>query len=477
MFTNYNDLVKYVKNNDIEMLDFKIPELQGGWRHLTIPVQRLSKELFEEGFGFDGSNYGYADIESSDMVFIPDFKTAFKDPFWEMPTLSFMGDIHEIKPDGKKPFINDPRRIFKRALDFMEDKEIADQFIICPEFEYYVFDHISHWNNPHTSGFNIDSNQAHWNSGEIENNIGYKVGKKDGYHKGAPSDINRNLRAKTTMELEKLGIDVKYHHHEVGGPGQHEIETKRGEARQLADKSMLIKYFVKNMAFRYGKTATFMPKPIFGEAGNGFHVHMQLFKDGKSIFNGPDSNYAGLSDKALYFMGGVLKHTPALMGITAPSTNSYKRLVKGYEAPVAICFSTANRSAVMRIPGYATDPQKKRFEFRSGDAAGNPYLTFAALLLAGIDGIEKEIDPVDLGYGPIDKNIYDLSSEEESKLEFLPGTLNEALYELDEDHEFLTKGNIFTEDLIQSWIKSKRKESEKVSNYPNPKEMEMYFDV
>jgi glutamine synthetase len=477
MFTDYNELVEYVEDNDIKMLDFKVPELTGNWRHLTMPVQRLSEELFEEGFGFDGSNYGYADIESSDMVFIPDFTTAFKDPFWEMPTLSFLGDIYEIKPEGKKPFINDSRTIFKRALDLMEKEDIADQFILGPEFEYYIFDHISQWNEPHAAGFNIDSYQAHWNSDEVEDNLGYKVGLKNGYHKDAPHDIYRNLRANTTIELENLGIDVKYHHHEVGGAGQHEIETKRGDGRKMADDSMMIKYFVKNMAFRYGKTATFMPKPLHGEAGNGFHVHMQLFKEGESIFAGSDGNYAGLSETALHFMGGVLKHTPALMGITAPSTNSYKRLVKGYEAPVAICFSTANRSAVIRIPGYAIDPQKRRFEFRPGDASGNPYLTFAALLMAGIDGIENEIDPVNSDYGPIDKNIYDLSPEEESKLQFLPGTLNEALFALAEDHDFLTRGNIFTEDLINSWIKTKRKESKEVGNYPNPKEMELYFDV
>ena len=476
MFKNYDDLVSYVKNNEIKMLDFKIPELSGGWRHLTVPVQRLSKELFEEGFGFDGSNYGYANIESSDMVFIPDFTTAFQDPFWAKPTLSFMGDIYEITSEGKKPFINDSRTVLKRALDYMKDNDIADQFILGPEFEYYILDHVSYWNESNSSGYNIDSFQSDWNSDELEDNLGYKVGHKDGYHRDAPYDLYRNLRSDISLELENLGIDVKYHHHEVGGPGQHEIETTREDGRKMGDAAMLVKYFVKNMAYQRGTTATFMPKPIFGEAGSGFHVHMQLFKDGKSIFNGPDSNYAGLSDTALYFMGGVLKHTPALMGITAPSTNSYKRLVKGYEAPVSICFATSNRSAVVRIPGYATAPEKKRFEFRPSDASGNPYLTFASLLMAGLDGIENKIDPTEEGFGPIDQNVYEMD-EDESNLEFLPGSLDEALNELEKDHEFLMKGDIFTKDLINSWIEMKRKETESVKTMPNPKEYELYFDV
>lgn len=476
MFSNYNELIEYVEENDIKMLDFKIPELSGKWRHLTIPAQRLSKDVFKDGFGFDGSNYGYADVESSDMVFIPDYTTAFFDPFWKRPTLSFLGDIYEITPEGKKPFINDSRTIFNRALNFMEENDIADQFILGPEFEYHILDHVSYWNEPQSGGFNVDSYQAEWNSDELEDNRGYKIGHSDGYHKDAPYDIYKDLRADITLELEKLGIDVKYHHHEVGGTGQHEIETTRADGRKMADTSMIIKYFVKNMAFREGATATFMPKPINSEAGNGFHVHMQLFKKGKSIFNGPDKNYAGLSDTALYFMGGVLKHTPALMGISAPSTNSYKRLVKGYEAPVAICFSTANRSAVIRIPGYATAPEKKRFEFRPGDASGNPYLTFAALLMAGIDGIENKIDPEEEGFGPIDQNIYEID-EEKSNLEFLPADLDEALDRLEEDHEFLMRGNIFTKDLIEAWIRTKRKESNSVRNVPNPKEFELYFDV
>ncbi|MGM0410188.1 MAG: type I glutamate--ammonia ligase [Bacillota bacterium] len=476
MFNNYEGLVEYVKDNEIKMLDFKIPELTGGFRHLTVPAQRLSPELFEEGFGFDGSNYGYADIESSDMVFIPDYTTAFLDPFWEKATLSFLGGIFEITDDGKKPFINDSRTILNRALNYMEDNDIADQFILGPEFEYYILDHVSFWNEANSSGYNVDSFQSAWNSDELEDNLGYKVGHEDGYHRDAPYDKFRDLRSDISLELEKLGIDVKYHHHEVGGPGQHEIETTRDDARKMGDASMLIKYFVKNMAYKRGTTATFMPKPIFGEAGNGFHVHMQLFKEGKSIFNGPDSNYAGLSETALHFMGGVLKHTPALMGITAPSTNSYKRLVKGYEAPVAICFATSNRSAVVRIPGYATAPEKKRFEFRPSDAAGNPYLTFAALLMAGIDGIENKIDPTAEGFGPIDQNVYEMDKEK-AELEFLPGSLNEALDALKEDHDFLMRGNIFTKELIDSWINIKKNESEKVKIMPNPKEYEMYFDV
>lgn len=477
MFKNYKELFDYVTREEIEMLDFKIPDLTGRWRHLTIPVQRLSEKVFEDGFGFDGSNYGYASIEASDMVYIPDLTTAFFDPFWDRPTLSFMGNIYEITDKGRKLFKKESRNILKRAINYLKESNIADQFILGPEYEYYILDHVSYWNQPHESGFNIDSNQAQWNSDQLENNLGYKVKFKDGYHKDAPYDLHRNLRSDISLAIENLGIKVKYHHHEVGGPGQHEIELERQDAKLMGDASMLVKYFVKNMAFNAGTTATFMPKPIYGEAGNGFHVHMQLFKDGKNIFSGPDTNYAGLSDTALYFMGGILTHTPALMGLAAPSTNSYKRLVTGYEAPVAICFATSNRSAVIRIPGYATSPEKRRFEFRPADASGNPYLTFAALLMAGLDGIKKKIDPIEKGFGPIDENIYELANNDDNELEFLPDTLDKALEELIKDHQFLLEGNIFSEDLIYRWVELKKEEYKTVANYPNPKEFELYFDI
>lgn len=477
MFNNYNKMSDFIETNNIKMLDFKIPELTGNWRHLTIPASALSQELFKEGFGFDGSNYGYKSVEASDMVFIPDQTTAFMDPFWEKPTLSFLGNIHEINGTEEKQYINDSRIILKRALNYMQKENIADSFILGPEYEYYILNNISYWNKEHKSGYMVDARQAHWHNGDNDNNSGYKIKQKDGYHKAAPYDIDRDLRAETALAIEKLGIDVKYHHHEVGGPGQHEIEVKRDNAKLMGDATMLIKYFIKNLAYARGKTATFMPKPLFSEAGNGFHVHMQLLKDGKSLFAGSDSNYAGLSEMAMQFMGGILAHTPALMAITAPTTNSYKRLVKGYEAPVAICFATSNRSTVIRIPGYISEDKDKRFEFRPSDASGNPYLTFAALLMAGIDGIKNNIDPVKRGFGPVEENVYDLSAEKSKKLKFLPENLGEALTALKKDNNFLRKDNIFTEELIDTWIQLKKEEINEIRKYPTPKEFDLYYDV
>ncbi len=477
MFTNYSELTDFIEKNEIKMLDFKIPELTGNWRHLTVPAASITEDLFKEGFGFDGSNYGYKSVETSDMVFIPDFTTAFMDPFWEKPTLSFLGNIHEFTEEGEKQYINDSRVILERALKYMKDQDIADNFILGPEYEYYVLNNISYWNKAHTSGFLVDSQQAHWHNGDNNHNTGYKVKTKDGYHIAAPYDMNRDLRSEICLAIENLGINVKYHHHEVGGPGQHEIEVKRDSAEMMGDATMLIKYFIKNLAYARGKTATFMPKPLFGEAGNGFHVHMQLFKDNKSLFAGPEKNYAGLSDTAMKFMGGILAHTPALMALTAPTTNSYKRLVKGYEAPVAICFATSNRSAVIRIPGYATADKDKRFEFRPGDASGNPYLTFAALLMAGIDGIKNNIDPEKNGFGPLEENVYKLTAKESKKLKFLPSNLDSALTALEKDSKFLQKGNIFTEELINNWIYLKRNELNEIARYPTPREFELYYDV
>jgi len=473
MFKNLEELKSYVEGNNIEMLDFKITELNGRWRHLTVPAARLSKEIFESGFGFDGSNYGYATIEASDMIFIPDLGTAFLDPFWERPTLSFLGNIYEITDEGKKLFNQDARTILSRAVNKLKNTGIADQFIIGPEFEFHIFDEIYFQNKANNSGYYINSRQAEWNN----DNAGFKISGDDGYHKDAPHDLNRNIRSEISLAIENIGIDVKYHHHEVGGPGQHEIEVKMADALTLGDGSMKIKYLIKNIAHKHGKIATFMPKPMYGEAGNGFHVHMQLFKNGKSIFAGPEDNYAGLSDIALNFMGGVLKHTPALMALNAPSTNSYKRLVRGFEAPVVICFASSNRSAVIRIPGYATAPEKRRFEFRPGDASGNPYLNFASLLMAGLDGIEKKLDPIAMGMGPYDKNMYELSPNEAAKLTFLPQNLNESLDALKNDHNFLLKDNVFTKELAFNWIDMKKEESKIINNYPHPKEFDYYLDI
>ncbi len=472
MFASYQELEAYVRNEGVEMLDFKVTEISGKWRHLSIPASRLSPKLFEKGFGFDGSNYGYAVIESSDMVFIPDVTTAFVDPFWERPTLSFLGGVYEIRPEGFRLFSGDSRSILRNALEVMRRETAADQFVIGPEFEFYIFDSVRHWNRMHEAGFAVDAEQAEWRTDDEEGS-GFQVPRKKGYHVDAPGDLRRDLRAEMAARVDGLGVKVKYHHHEVGGPGQHEIEVELGEAAHLADATMLVKYVIKNTAFEHGSTATFMPKPLFGEAGSGMHVHMQLFREGKSLFAGPDTNYAGLSDLALAFMGGILAHTPALMALGGPSTNSYRRLVRGYEAPIAIAFATGNRSAVIRVPGYAKDPESRRFEFRSGDATCNPYLFYAALLLAGLDGVRRSLDPVQEGFGPLEKNIYEVAGHE---LKLLPASLDEALDALLADGDFLTADGVFSRTFLEHWVTLKRREAKAVAERPTPQEFDLYYD-
>jgi glutamine synthetase len=473
MFSSYQELENYVRNNQVMMLDFKVTELGGKWRHLTIPASRLSEKIFEKGFGFDGSNYGYAKIEQSDMVFIPDLTTAFLDPFWDRKTLAFLGTVHAITDEGYIPYAGDSRRILASALEYMKKSGLADTFLVGPEYEFHIFDHVAYANEMQSSFFEVDSFQAHWRTGDEEGNLGFKVPLKKGYHLDAPGDVNRDLRSSMAMLLDALDIPVKYHHHEVGGPGQHEIELEMNEAFRLADATMLSKYIIKNAAVRHGKTATFMPKPLHGEAGNGMHVHMQLWKDGESLFAGPDSNYAGLSDLALHFMGGILVHTPALTALASPSTNSYKRLVRGYEAPIGIGFATANRSAVLRVPGYAKAPSSRRFEFRSSDASANPYLLFAGLLLAGMDGVARKIDPLREGYGPLEKNFYELG---DSDIKLLPASLEEALEELEKDHDFLVKPGIFPESLLENWKILKSRECASLRELPTPGEYALYYD-
>ncbi len=472
LFSSYGELVGYVKEQEVEMLDIKVTDIQGRWRHLSIPASRLSEKLFDKGFGFDGSNYGYAPIESSDMVFVPDFRTAFIDPFWERNTLSFLGSVKEITSEGFKPYGGDPRMILKKAIQVMKDMDIADEFIVGPEFEYNIFDGVQFRDELSGSGYKIISRPSGWNVEDEALEGGHQLPPCRAYHIEAPHDIYRDLRSEAALLIDQLGIDVKYHHHEVGTNGQQEIEVQLDEAMKLADASMLIKYIVKNSAAKYGLTATFMPKTTFGEAGNGLHVHMLMRKDGKSIFAGPDSNYAALSDTALHFLGGILTHTPALMGLVCPSTNSYRRLVRGYEAPIAIAFATGNRSGAIRIPGYAKDPEARRFEFRSGDATANIYLMFASLLMAGLDGVRNRIDPMKGGFGPLEKNIY----EQTGGIKLLPASLDEALDELEKGHSFLTSDDVFSEHFLTHWIRVKRREAVEVKARVTAKEYELYYN-
>lgn len=470
------EIMELCKEKGIKMIDFKMTDLDGRWRHITIPAERFTEDIFTYGIGFDGSNYGFAPIEKSDMVFIPDPQTAFIDPFVEIPTLTMCGNVCVIKEENE-PFDQYPRNVALHAIDYMKDLGIADQMVIGPEFEFHLLDHVSYTVTPQKASYTLDTRQAEWNTG-LENgaNNGYQVHYKGGYHAAAPQDVAYNLRSKMCMTLEDWGVKVKYHHHEVGGPGQMEIEVELGDMVDMADKTMIVKYVVKNTAAAEGRTATFMPKPIYKEAGNGMHVHMLLMKDGKPVFYDKEG-YSGLSRTAHYFIGGLLKHVASLCAFTNPSTNSFKRLVPGYEAPVTIGYATSNRSAVIRIPAYAKSPETKRFELRCPDATANPYYAYAAILMAGLDGIKNEIDPAASGWGPFDCNLYELSAEEKAKIQSLPRTLAEALDALEDDHEYLTVDGVFPERLIQIWLEKKRAESSEIEQIPHPAEFQKYYDL
>ena len=476
MFKKVNEVISFCKENEVKMIDFKMIDLDGRWRHLTIPTERFSDETLISGIGFDGSNYGFAPVEKSDMVFIPDLSTANIDPFMKIKTLSMIGDVYSIGEKAHKRFDQDPRSVAKNAEEYLVASGIADEMIIGPEFEFYVFDSVSFALSPNRAHYSIDAEQADWNTGDESYNLGYKVPHKGGYHMTAPMDVLCDLRSRISLLMEERGIKVKYHHHEVGGPGQSEVEVERGGLCEMADKTMLTKYIIKNCAIEEGKTATFMPKPIYGEAGNGLHVHMHLFKNGKPVFY-DKKGYSGLSETAHYFMGGLLKHIASLCAFTNPSTNSYKRLTPGYEAPVTVGYATSNRSAVIRIPAYANDPMEKRFEIRSPDGTCNPYYAYAAILMAGLDGVKNKIDPAKEGFGPFDINLYTLTKEEQAKIKMLPLKLSESLNALEQDHKYLTEGGVFPEKLIQIWIENKRKELEKYNLMPHPIEFARYYDI
>ncbi len=460
-------ITRLCQEKGIRMIDFKMTDIDGRWRHITIPVGRFNEDIFTYGIGFDGSNYGYAPVEKSDMVFIPDPDTAVVDPFTEVPTLTMCGDVCIIGAVGEpnRPFDQYPRNVSLRAMEYMKEQGIADEMLIGPEFEFHLFDNVSYTVTPQRTSYTVDTRQAAWNSSrESADNAGFQVPKGGGYHIAAPQDVAYSLRSKMCMMLEEWGVAVKYHHHEVGGSGQMEIEVELGDMVDMADKTMIIKYVIHNAAVQDGRTATFMPKPIYKEAGNGMHVHMLLKKDGQPVFF--DKNgYSGLSETAHYFMGGLLRHIASLCAFTNPSTNSFKRLVPGYEAPVTIGYATSNRSAVIRIPAYAKSPETKRFELRNPDATSNPYYAYAAILMAGLDGVRNRIDPHEQGWGPYDCNLYELSEEEKKKITSLPKSLEEALDALEADHDYLTAGGVFPQRLIDVWIKRKRGSS---GNFADP---------
>lgn len=468
------DVLAMIAENEIKMVDFKMVDINGQFRHVTIPAQNFSENTLRDGIGFDASNYGYAVVEKSDMVFIPDLDTAAVDPFCDIPTLSMTGNAMIIDHPNNRPLDQYPRNIVLAAEEYMRKTGIADTMMILPEFEFYLFDQAGWQVEADRIAMEIDASQAHWNS--LSNGLGCVVPKQNAYHVAKPYDRTYECRSMMCMLIEEAGIKVKYHHPEVGASGQFEIEPELGEMSKMADASMQIKYIIHNTAMKYGMTATFMPKPVYGEAGSGMHVHMLLMKDGEPVFS-DDNGYSHLSKEAHYFMGGLLKHIASLCAITNPSTNSFKRLVPGFEAPVTVGYATSNRSAVIRIPAYAKSPNLRRFELRNPDATCNPYFCYAAILMAGLDGIKNKIDPQKNGWGPYDMNLYNLSDEEKAKLKGLPTTLEEALNALENDHDYLTEGGVFPEQLLKRFISCKRKECAELAKIPHPAEFDKYFNL
>ncbi len=468
------DIMKLIQDKGIKMVDFKIVDINGQFRHVTIPAQQFSEETMRDGIGFDASNYGYAVVEKSDMVFIPDLDTAMVDPFCSIPTLSLTGNAMIIDYPNNRPLSQYPRNIVKAAEDYMKETGVADTMLILPEFEFHIFDNIGWRVQPDSIGMSLNVDQAYFNSSA--QGQGVVVNHQKNYHIAKPFDTTYECRAEMCLEMEKAGIPVKYHHPEVGAAGQFEIEPMLGQMSKMADASMMIKYIIRNTALKYGKVATFMPKPVYKEAGNGMHVHMLLLKDGKPVFS-DDNGYAHLSKEAHWFMGGLLKHINSLCALTNPSTNSFKRLVPGFEAPVTVGYATSNRSAVIRIPAYAKTPELRRFELRNPDATCNPYFCYAAILMAGLDGIKNQIDPHENGWGPYDMNLYHLPEEEKAKLSSLPTCLEDALDALENDHDYLTAGGVFPEHLIQNFIARKRHEVSEMSKIPHPAEFEQYFNL
>lgn len=466
-----DNVLKYIKSNGIKFVDLKFMDFPGQWQHFTVPVTQFNKGSFEDGFGFDGSSIrGWKPINESDMLIIPDLKTMFVDPFIEQPTISLICDVYE--PATKEKYTRCPRNVAQKAEAYLISTGIADTVYYGPEAEFFIFDDVRFDSQPNSQFYFVDSIEGKWNSGRDEGpNLGYKPRYKEGYFPVPPTDALMDLRNEMVTNLMNCGVDVEAQHHEVASGGQCEIDLRFQPLVKSADQLLMFKYIVKNTAKKNNRTVTYMPKPIFGDNGSGMHVHTSLWKKGKPLF--PGSGYAGLSEMALYFIGGLLKHAPSLLAFTNPTTNSYKRLVPGFEAPVNLAYSQRNRSASIRIPMYSSSPKAKRVEFRCPDPSCNPYLGFAAMLMAGLDGITNRIDPGD----PLDKDIYDMEPEELANVPSTPGSLGEALECLKNDHEYLLKGDVFTDDVIETWIKYKTdKEIKPMALQPHPYEFGLYYD-
>ncbi len=472
---NPKSIISYAAEHDAKFVSIRFTDLPGAWHHLTYPIHNLTEDVFEDGFGFDGSSLrGWAAINESDMLLIPDPSRVWIDPFAEETTICLIANV--VEPITKEGYGLDPRSVAVRAESYLRFTGIADTAYFGPEAEFFIFDNVSFHNDQNSAGFAVDSEEGHWNSrraGTREDpNLGYHIRPKEGYVPVAPVDTLIDLRNGISLVLADVGINVECHHHEVSTAGQCEIDFKFSNLLHTADNVMLFKNVVKNTAVMHGSTATFMPKPLYGDNGSGMHCHQSLWKDGNPLFAGEE--YAGLSEMAKFYIGGLLKHAPALVAFAAPTTNSYKRLVPGFEAPVNLAYSARNRSAAVRIPMFSPSPKAKRLEFRPPDPSCNPYITFAALLMAGLDGIQNRIDPGE----PLDKDIYDLPPEELANVPSLPGSLDAALDALERDHEFLLKGDVFTSSMIERWISYKReKEITPLRLRPHPLEFSMYYDV
>lgn len=466
------EVMAFAKEHNAQMVDLRFLDFPGIWQHFTVPMSAFDESSFEDGYGFDGSSIrGWQPINASDMLVIPDPDTAVMDPFFQVPTLTLICNI--VDPVTKERYTRDPRYIAHKAESYLRFTGIGDTAYFGPEAEFFIFDDIRYASAAHYGYYFIDSEEGIWNSGREENpNLGYKPRHKEGYFPVPPTDALQDLRTEMVLMMQQVGIQVECQHHEVATAGQAEIDMRFAPLVKMGDQLMWFKYIIKNVARRHKKTVTFMPKPLFGDNGSGMHTHLSLWKDGKPLFAG--DRYAGLSEMALHAVGGVLRHAGALCAFTNPTTNSYKRLVPGYEAPVNLAYSSRNRSASIRIPMYSPSPKAKRIEIRFPDPSCNGYLAFSALLMAALDGIENRIDPGE----PLDKDIYALSPEELASVPSTPGSLEEALKALENDHDFLLKGDVFTEDVIAKWLEYKRaNEVDPVRLRPHPYEFMLYFDI
>jgi glutamine synthetase len=466
------EVLKFMKEQSAEMVDIKFCDMLGMWQHFSVPPDELEESIFEDGFGFDGSSIrGWQPINASDMLVVPDPDTAVMDPFCEHPTLSLVGNI--VDPITREEYSRDPRHIAKKAEAYLKSSGIGDVAYFGPEPEFFILDDIRYGQDQSSGFYFLDSIEGQWNSGRDEGpNLGYKPRYKEGYFPVSPTDSFQDIRTEMSIEMEKVGIKVERQHHEVATAGQAEIDMRFASLLKMADYLMWFKYIVKNVARRHGRTVTFMPKPIFGDNGSGMHVHQSIWKDGKPLFAG--SGYGGMSEMAMHYIGGILKHAQALAAFTNPTTNSYRRLVPGFEAPVNLAYSSRNRSAAVRIPMYSASPRAKRIEVRFPDPTCTGYLAFSAMLMAGLDGIQNKIDPGD----PLDKDIYSLTPEELANVPAMPASLEEAVAALRADHEFLLRGDVFTQDMIDTWLDYKlEREISQMRLRPHPHEFALYFDA